>query len=279
MMFNPPPMAPMVGGVVAAGVSDAVTKLKELQRSDAVGKAQWEAFTDQNGGGVRDPSKHDALFVQSFLTQYQSGVRLQVAPSTSLVDLVKEGQRKSTSWKSCWAAYCQIHGGGVNDPAKHDNAFLAKFLNFLGSSGERMLTMTSNPMMGMGIPGGNSKDQLVMAVKAFQRQGEDHKEKWGTFCDTHLGGIRDPSRHDAMTLQSFLTSNGVQVLTDVGRPTVSTGDAEKDLLVASVKAFQRKGETQKEQWGTYADTNLGGKRDPARHDISTLTAFLQACEI
>merc|ERR1712110_410932 len=54
----------------------------------------------------------------------------------------------------------------------------------------------------------------------------------------------------------------------------STGDPQKDELIVRIKAFQRSGEEQKQMWWTYADAELGGKRDPAKHDVSTLDAFV-----
>merc|ERR1719419_1030460 len=46
-------------------------------------------------------------------------------------------------------------------------------------------------------------------------------------------------------------------------------------LVARVKAFQRSGDECKEQWWTHCDQQLGGIRDPARHDTDTLQNFCE----
>merc|ERR1719414_2274896 len=51
------------------------------------------------------------------------------------------------------------------------------------------------------------------------------------------------------------------------------GGGEKDQYVQQIKNFQRQGTEQKELWGAYADTYLGGVRDPSRHDLSTLQEF------
>ncbi|CAK0909737.1 unnamed protein product [Prorocentrum cordatum] len=45
-------------------------------------------------------------------------------------------------------------------------------------------------------------------------------------------------------------------------------------LVQKIKAYQRMGQAQKEAWHTYCDMNLGGSRDPSRHDEATLQAFI-----
>jgi len=218
-----------------------------MQRSDAEAKEQWWAYCDLQGGGVRDPAKHDPEFLQYFITQYQAGHRWEQGPKThghNLSDLFKEGQRKSQHWKTTWAQYCQHYGGGVNDPAKHETSFLVGFMDLLGQRGNMALQMMS-PMMGMGMvpmPGSMSserplkrmrigggsmysgsgyggaqhssgdpiKDQLVAQVKSYQRSGEEQKHQWWNFCDLQLGGVRDPMRHDGATLQNFLSLHGVE---------------------------------------------------------------------
>jgi len=213
-----------------------VDVLKELQRSNPTGREQWGAYCDLHGGGVRDPSKHEAPFVETFLAQFEAGQRLEVVSETeSLADLVKQGQRKSAPWKQAWAAYCQAYGGGINDPAKHEHAFLKGFLDFLGQQGSMVL---SGNVMGMRSGGGGGggrprrssggggggggghgaphggymepkKMALVWRIKAFQRMGEDQKALWGAHCDSQLGGVRDPMRHDSNALQAFCSKNSV----------------------------------------------------------------------
>eukprot|EP00420_Gonyaulax_spinifera_P004245 CAMPEP_0197931624 /NCGR_PEP_ID=MMETSP1439-20131203/107368_1 /TAXON_ID=66791 /ORGANISM="Gonyaulax spinifera, Strain CCMP409" /LENGTH=60 /DNA_ID=CAMNT_0043554369 /DNA_START=26 /DNA_END=204 /DNA_ORIENTATION=+ len=51
-----------------------------------------------------------------------------------------------------------------------------------------------------------SKAELVQAIKDLQRSDPDAKQVWGQYCDEHLGGARDPNRHDVGTLQGFLDS-------------------------------------------------------------------------
>lgn len=49
-----------------------------------------------------------------------------------------------------------------------------------------------------------SKIQLISEIKELQRSTPDAKQAWWDFCDAHLGGIRDPARHDASVLEEFL---------------------------------------------------------------------------
>merc|ERR1712060_935520 len=51
--------------------------------------------------------------------------------------------------------------------------------------------------------GDPEKDELVSRIKAFQRESDENKQAWWNYCDTHLGGNRDPARHDANTLEDF----------------------------------------------------------------------------
>merc|ERR1712096_584299 len=46
-------------------------------------------------------------------------------------------------------------------------------------------------------------------------------------------------------------------------------------LVNRVKAYQKEGPEQKELWGAHCDQNLGGVRDPARHDVEVLQNFMR----
>merc|ERR1719221_942130 len=167
----------------------------------------------------------------------------------------------------------------------------------------------------MQIPGGMAmtmhagdavKDQLVSHVKSYQRMGATYKAIWETYCDTHFGGTRDPSRHEVSMLQYFLASHWVG---DIGAGSamgvsdnsatssgnigmsegttgvskgprtaavpINTGNMIADQLVSRVKAFQRRGVAEKELWGNFCDAQLGGIRDPSRHDASTLQQFLE----
>lgn len=276
-------------------MEDPVAKLKELQRSDPAGKAQWEAYTEQHGQGVRDPSKHDPDFVWGFLESYLGGYRMEV--KDPLILLMKEGQRKSPAWKRCWQAYCASHGQQMFDPAKHDQASLTGFINYLGESGEKMLRMggpntwhsDGPPLKKMNLGnsfGGNpGVNDLVQAVKTFQKQSEENKMSWGNFCDTNLGGKRDPAKHDASILQQFLMSHGVQppsaggngwptaTIAPHAQPAAAPGALD---LVARIKDFQRQGEAQREHWGRFADEHLMGKRDPAKADPYMLQEFIKA---
>jgi len=197
-----------------ASPQSLVEALKALQRSNPAGYEQWAAHCDQHGGGIRDPSKHEPAFVQAFLTQFHAGHRIDMSADTQqLAELVKQGQRNSAPWRQAWALYCQTHGGGVNDPAKHDHSFLKGFIDFLGQNGNMVLGSGmgawSGGWSGDSVMGDPKKMALVQRIKAFQRMGEEQKGLWGGHCDAALGGVRDPMRHDVGALQAFCSKHNV----------------------------------------------------------------------
>eukprot|EP00747_Dinoflagellata_sp_TGD_P078907 gnl/TRDRNA2_/TRDRNA2_160280_c0_seq1.p1 gnl/TRDRNA2_/TRDRNA2_160280_c0~~gnl/TRDRNA2_/TRDRNA2_160280_c0_seq1.p1 ORF type:complete len:202 (+),score=32.30 gnl/TRDRNA2_/TRDRNA2_160280_c0_seq1:14-619(+) len=194
-----------------------VNAVKELQRGDPTAREQWGAYCDQQGKGVRDPSKHDSTFVQGFLNAFQQGVRFEVT-TTDWVSFVKEGQRKSQHFKHAWAAYCQHYGGGVNDPAKHDTAFLISYLDFLGHSACMAMSMGGmGPMGGKGMKGWGApiastdpvKEQYISRIKAYQKSGDTQKQAWASYCESNLQGNYDPARHETSVLLQFITMYGV----------------------------------------------------------------------
>jgi len=273
-----------------------VDQIKEMQRSDQVAKEQWYAYCEAFGDNIRDPAKHDISFINSFITQYQSGARLEYKEGQDLVKFIKLGQRKSQGWKSSWEMYCSqkpINGKPMHDPAKHDSSFLEGFFDFVGSMALGRGGMAGGwgmggMGMGMGAQGGPplkrgpgassgdpAKDQLVTKIKAYQRQGEAQKQTWYSFCDVHLSGFYDPGRADMDILNMFVQSNGIQdIQPDWGGGGGGNGVGPTHPLVARIKAYQRMGETQKEAWHSYADANLGGKRDPAKADEASLQNFI-----
>mmetsp|Transcript_30094 Transcript_30094/g.40490 ORF Transcript_30094/g.40490 Transcript_30094/m.40490 type:complete len:222 (+) Transcript_30094:54-719(+) len=220
-------------------MDELVSAVKELQRSDPDAKQQWWSYCDALGQGVHDPAKHNESFIQTFIGNYQSGRRFEInvpAVVSSAVDgsnvlaqLCKDGQRKSHPWKQTWAQYCQHYGGGRNDPEKHDATFIQGFLDYVagrgilalsaaasatdfGSAAKRQRTAYAPQMTGGACGGGGdgqAKGSLVQRIKTYQRSSEEAKEAWGSYCDAHLGGVRDPARHDGATLRQFAENHGV----------------------------------------------------------------------
>eukprot|EP00930_Biecheleria_cincta_P050370 TRINITY_DN35521_c0_g1_i1.p1 TRINITY_DN35521_c0_g1~~TRINITY_DN35521_c0_g1_i1.p1 ORF type:complete len:249 (+),score=49.41 TRINITY_DN35521_c0_g1_i1:56-802(+) len=216
--------------------------------------------------------------------------------------MIRIGQRKSRPFKTAWEAYCSVNGSTAHDPAKHDDHFITAFLDTLGST--ILLSMPAGgpaaaaprgmkrgPDPGWGsAPMSPLKQQMVEAVKRFQKENPDRKEAWHVFCDTELGGNRDPARHEPDVLQAFLEQQGVSVDSSAGgwqqQRKMPANHMQfdtsmtplKQQFVERVKKFQKENPGKKELWHQYCDSELGGNRDPARHPVEVLQVFLDTYE-
>lgn len=148
----------------------------------------------------------------------------------NFVDFIKLGQRQSQSWKNAWQTYCTNYGTGKADPAGYPQAFITGFIEFAGNQAmnsmggatggpmqgafdepnpKRQRVMGPGPMIPGAFNGGDpQKNGLVNQIKELQRSNPQAKESWWQFCDTTLGGVRDPNKHDADTLKVFLAEFG-----------------------------------------------------------------------
>lgn len=59
------------GGGGGSEKDELVARVKAIQRLSQDSKAAWWAFTDENHGGVHDPSKHEKEVLQEFLANYE----------------------------------------------------------------------------------------------------------------------------------------------------------------------------------------------------------------
>lgn len=176
-------------------------------------------------------------------------------------DQVKQVQRSGDKGKQAWIEYCDESLGGVRDPNRHDGPTLKAFLDWWHSQ-----------------EGGAEDEDYDLAdeVKNVQRSGPQGKEAWAAYCTEHLGGIADPKRHDAATLQEFLSwwQSG-EHYTEAGRHDSVQASAPPAHLVEQIKDLQRTNPDAKERWGEFCDSTPGGFRDPGRHDAATLRNFLR----
>merc|ERR1719272_2649417 len=137
--------------------------------------------------------------------------------SSPIVDLFKEGQRKSKAFKQGWATYRMNTGLQKDDPAQNTEKDLVGYLEFISTAATSIM---SGGMAGGGgaaaawggappakkaNTGGNS---LVDKIKAYQKQGETEKQNWWTFA-AQYGTDKDPARFEADVLQQFASTYGV----------------------------------------------------------------------
>jgi len=287
-----------------AGKAGLVDQIKAIQRESPESKQAWWDYCDAHLGGIKDPNRHDEATLEEFVAAvlgggmtamarpapswgskgaapswgskgaapswgskgfgkgkeaawgmppaaagwgYAGGGAAAAAPAAassanSHTDFIKFGQRVSENFKSAWRSYCTLHGNGFFDPAKYDDNFVKGFIEAIGalaaeelgaqveSAGvdadalrssavaAKRLAPSAGPPAKRAAPAGAvsyggggdpEKDALVQQVKDLQRSSADAKQAWWAHCDTELGGVKDPNRHDAEVLQNFLYSQGV----------------------------------------------------------------------
>lgn len=256
----PPTVVPATsyGAVASGGSKDIwVNKLKAFQRSSEQNKELWNLYSDTYLGGIRDPNRHATTVLQEFCRNHDVDSAIGNVGISRVVGagLIVVAPRK--------APPAPIgYGGSAAAP-------------YGGSGGSWVGAAAGYGGAGSGYSASDpTKDKLVQAVKAFQRSGEGNSEAWGRYADMHLGGMRDPGRHDAVVLQEFCAAHGVD--TSGGGSSASAGasaaeDPVKADLVQRVKNYQRGGPQQKEAWATFAGVTL----DPSRHTVEMLSEFVQ----
>eukprot|EP00929_Paragymnodinium_shiwhaense_P009776 TRINITY_DN1140_c0_g1_i1.p1 TRINITY_DN1140_c0_g1~~TRINITY_DN1140_c0_g1_i1.p1 ORF type:complete len:238 (+),score=71.90 TRINITY_DN1140_c0_g1_i1:83-796(+) len=226
-----------------------IQKIKDLQRKDPEAKKQWWSYCAAEGGNIRDPAKHNEAFLGEFITNFESGMRIELPEDSfsdkeKIAELIKLGNRKSTSWKAAWDMYCRGFGGGKMDPHKHDEQYISGFFDQLGQCGMMALQQQQQQSwgmggMGMGMGGmGKGMGGMGMGMGGGWGKGGGG---WGKD-----GGPSKKAR---------------------------TGDSAKDKLIDRIKAFQRSGSDSKEAWWSYCDSSLNGIRDPAKHSADQLEEF------
>lgn len=269
--------------------TQAVEDIKELQRTSPQGKQAWWKWADEQGGGVRDPAKHDPYFLQSFLDEYRAGNLVQegeggIAPGI-LADLIKEGQRNAPHFKGAWAAYNKVYGSGHNDPHAATRETIVSFLDFVGKLGEKQLGgmgpqdnrvydnkgrgggkgfekggkggqmwVDNNQMMDMMSTMGQMMNMMGTGGKGDFNMGKGGK---GGFKGDFGGGKGYGGEPAAKRAK--------------GGP--APGGGRHEMYVNKIKALQRTSEEEKQKWIEYSRALPGGMRDPARHSEEDLKIF------
>ena len=169
----------------------------------------------------------------------------------SLITIVKERQRALPGWKSAWWHYCDAHGGGDKDPARHNPKYLRKAL--------RVLSDPTPAWDGNHEALEQERLALVDEVKKRQRDMVGFRHYWIEFCQSNGVGGMDPTRHDIEFLRRGLLPPQVNHME----------------LVDAVKDFQRTCPGFKEEWVEYCNGRGMGVRDPVRHPPEFLTVALR----
>lgn len=132
------------------------------------------------------------------------------------VRLIKTGQAKDPEWKDAWHLHCGEHGGGTNDPGKHDSLFLLAFCFKYGISRLVNAAWAKDFLESLGEV---AKPHLVRALKRGQAMNNEWRQKWIEFTDAKnenpaRDAMRDPNRQAAGTLMEFYDSIAVPLFAD-----------------------------------------------------------------
>ena len=140
------------------------------------------------------------------------------------------------------------------------------------------------------------KGEIVKRIKSGQRTAPMWSRAWLNYISKNGNGNSDPAEYDEKFLCDFVnwlvlpgsmemgggmqSSSGTSADTSIGKCSkepmgVGTRDSQKDDLVRKIKSFQRRSAPQTAAWWKYAEEELGGVRDPAKHDVIILEQFCE----
>eukprot|EP00418_Pyrodinium_bahamense_P016798 CAMPEP_0179102390 /NCGR_PEP_ID=MMETSP0796-20121207/47388_1 /TAXON_ID=73915 /ORGANISM="Pyrodinium bahamense, Strain pbaha01" /LENGTH=588 /DNA_ID=CAMNT_0020800265 /DNA_START=55 /DNA_END=1821 /DNA_ORIENTATION=+ len=115
-----------------SGTADLVKQVKLAQRGSVDVQEAWHTLCDEEGGGIRDPKRHEAWFLRRFLDDFESGAFGTKKPAEDLIARVKAAQRTSPDIKESWHSFCDAEGCGMYDPRRYGDDFLLRFLDQTG---------------------------------------------------------------------------------------------------------------------------------------------------
>mmetsp|Transcript_121532 Transcript_121532/g.227140 ORF Transcript_121532/g.227140 Transcript_121532/m.227140 type:complete len:716 (-) Transcript_121532:35-2182(-) len=112
-----------------------VARVKAGQRGSDAFREAWMRYCEENGGGSRDPARHDMDFLSGFLAVAPSDQPPELTEEhMRLVAQVKSLQRTNKDFQEAWWKHCDENGGGKRDPARHEADFLENFLLYWRST-------------------------------------------------------------------------------------------------------------------------------------------------
>jgi hypothetical protein len=146
--------------------------------------------------------------------------------------------------------YCQMYGGALNDPQRHDPQYIVGFMQYLGQLAMHDLSMQQQamyapPMMNAPVGGMGRKRPAMDAGMSY---GGAPPKKGAGRSGGKGGGAPD------------------------------SDDPEKAALVDKIKALQRADKSTKEAWWAFTDEHHNGVHDPNRHSTEVLAEFLSQYE-
>jgi len=167
--------------------------IKIGQRVSQSWKTAWVTFCKMKGNGVYDPLKHPKEFLMAYLeflgVQGMNGLQdpnasyaMATPPQAAMVPPLK---------RPCLGTPQQQHSGA--------------------SAYRQQSPALTHGVEGWGAENSDSSlAEMAEEVKRLQRVDPTRKQQWSEFCDLHGGGVKDPMRHSADTLQAFMQQVGAR---------------------------------------------------------------------
>lgn len=204
-----------------------------------------------------------------------------------LVIRVKTMQRVGAT-RQAWEDYCKEHLGGLCDPNRHDAKTLMAYLEYM-----EVDVSDDDDDDDIDNDDPHQHESMVWRVKEFQRGGPSQKQAWETFCDTKMGGVKDPSRHESSSMLKFLKVNengayggkikksskekghirggrGGEKTSGGGEKTSSGGKSDN---VQFIRTGQRCSASFKKAWKAYCKQHHDGDTDPTMFEEGDLSYF------
>jgi len=220
---------------------DLVSQVKQLQRNNPIAKEQWILYTETRGGGHRDPARHPPEFIKEFLTAFGNSAFGMVGSQGVLVneetpdlsELITVIMKKSQLFKNSWTQFCSARGGQASSDPSQQDKLFQ--VSFFHA-------LAASAVAGL-------QQQQVAAQQVPPEMLADNPAK-------------------RMRMDPGVGMGGAPP----GMGAAGMG-AAGSVLAQRVKEYQKTSIENKELWGLYADTFLGGIRDPSRHPDNILEEF------
>jgi len=173
--------------------------IKTGQRNSSHWKKAWQTYCAAYGNGFNDPARCEESFIVGFIDYAGQLITSELgsqddgpseAPASVLsrkrpLGLIGASPGVPPAKRGC--------GGGWETWDGAD-----------GGRGAYTVGVIPSGCRTVGIVAGAEKAALVDKIKAMQRSSPEAKNTWWSYCDEHLGGIKDPMRHEEESLQTFL---------------------------------------------------------------------------
>lgn len=285
---------------------ELVAQIKGMQRSDANAKQAWWSYCDEQLGGFKDPNKHDAHVLETFLQAYEEGYTAAEPVKSAAKPAARQpAARQPAARRPMSTPSVPMVGAGFRPSRDH-----ISHMSYAA------------PMMASPVA-----QSLGDFIKLGQKKSNGWKTAWQAFCAIHGNGVNDPMKHDESFHVSFMDYVGTLASNDLHSTAAAEGisldggavggkrtssavggggfsgppakrqamsapagaprrpqerayggaaasDGEKAGMVDKIKALQRQDPEAKESWWAYCDSSLAGIKDPNRHDKEALQTFL-----